>query len=309
MKPLAWNEIRGTWVPVLLPYNDLEQIDYTRLEEEIEILLHYDVSGIYTNGTSSEFYNQTEEEFDRISQITAEHCQEAGKAFQIGVSHPSPWVSLQRAKRIAPLEPGAIQVILPDWFALNDREIHDFLKRMAEASAPAGVVLYNPSFAKRVLHPWEWKEFKNDILNLVGVKVAGGDPEWYQQVREHAKEISVFIPGHQLASGYQQGAHGAYSNVACLNPQAAQNWYEQMQRDINAAMELEKRIQTFMGKYIAPYITEQHYSPQAVDRLLAMIGEWSCVGPYLRWPYQWIPQIEAERLRPIAQDMLPEFFD
>ncbi len=308
MKPLAWNEIRGNWVPVLLPYNDREQIDYTLLEEEIEILLHYDVSGIYTNGTSSEFYNQTEEEFDRISEITAQRCHKAEKAFQIGVSHPSPWVSFQRAKRIASLEPGAIQLILPDWFAPNDREIRDFMTRMAEAAAPAGLVLYNPSFAKRVLQPHEWDAIKKDVPNLVGVKAAGGGAEWYREMREFAKEISVFIPGHHLASGLKQGAHGAYSNAACLHPQAAQNWYEQMQSNMAAALELEKRIQAFMESYIEPYITKQHYSHQAADRLLAMIGGWSNIGPRLRWPYQWIPLEEAVRLRPVAQEMLPEFF-
>ncbi len=308
MKPLAWHEIRGNWVPVLLPYDAREQIDYTRLSDEIEMLLHYDVNGIYTNGTSSEFYNQTEEEFDRISRLTAELCHQANMSFQIGVSHPCPWVSLQRVKRIRPLQPGAIQVLLPDWFPLNERETRDFLKRMAEVAYPIGLVLYNPSFAKRVLPPCEWGALKKEIPTFIGVKVGGGDEAWYAEMRKYAIGISVFIPGHHLASGIQQGAHGAYSNVACLHPGAAQRWYEQMHRDRDAALELESRIRSFMEQCIVPYITEQHYSHQAADRFLAMVGGWCDIGSRLRWPYHWIPEEDIEPIRPTAQRMLPEFF-
>jgi len=30
------------------------------------------------------------------------------------------------------------------------------------------------------------------------------------------------------------------------------------------------------------------------------------VGSRVRWPYRWIPQAEADRLRPVARDLLPE---
>jgi 4-hydroxy-tetrahydrodipicolinate synthase len=127
-------------------------------------------------------------------------------------------------------------------------------------------------------------------------------------MQEHAKDISVFIPGHFLATGFSRGAHGAYSNVACLNPVSAQQWYEMMKTDLDQALELEGRIQKFMSTYIAPFITEKGYCNAACDKLLASIGGWANIGTRLRWPYNSIPQSEAERLRPVAKEMLPEFF-
>ncbi len=32
------------------------------------------VNGIYSNGTAAEFYNQTEGEFDKISQLLVDKC-------------------------------------------------------------------------------------------------------------------------------------------------------------------------------------------------------------------------------------------
>lgn len=309
MDPLQSHELKGNWAPVLLTYNTDESVDYIHLKEEIEILAGFGVNGIYTNGTSSEFYNQSEDEFDRISQITAECCNSAGIAFQLGVSHPSPWISLQRLKRIASLQPGAVQIVLPEWSVPNNDEMMNFLERMTEEAAPCGLVLYNPSFAKRVLQPHEWAAIKKRIPNFIGVKVADGDEAWYACVREHAQGVAVFVPGHHLASAIQRGAQGAYSNVACLHPGAAQRWYKLMMTDMNTALEWEARIQAFMSNHIAPFITEQHYSNQAADRFLALVGGWCELSHCLRWPYKSIAYDEIQKVRAVAQQTLPEFIE
>jgi hypothetical protein len=82
-----------------------------------------------------------------------------------------------------------------------------------------------------------------------------------------------------------------------------------MQSDLTAALEIEQRVRTFMTIHIEPFISEQGYANQAVDKLLAAIGDWVPMGPRLRWPYRWIDPAEAERLRPIARAQLPEFFE
>ena len=69
--------------------------------------------------------------------------------------------------------------------------------------------------------------------SLIGVKTAGGDDAWYASMRHHLSPLSVFVPGHLLASGIPRGAHGSYSNVACLNPAAAQRWTDQIQTDLH----------------------------------------------------------------------------
>ena len=294
---------------MLLPIGESDEIDYGRLAAEIHVLIEARPSGIYSNGTAGEFYNQTEAEFDRVSALLAERCNAAGMPFQIGVSHMSPRISLERLRRAAPLEPSAVQVILPDWFPPTDEEAIDFLDRIAEAADPIGLVLYNPGHAKRTLSAEEIVRLAAAAPGLVGVKVAGGDAAWYETVRQGAPCLSIFAPGHHLATHYGRGAHGSYSNVACLHPGVAQRWYEQMETDLGAALDVERRIQRFMNEEILPFITVGGYSHQAVDKLLAAIGAWADVGPRLRWPYRSIPEAEADRLRPIARRLLPEFFE
>ena len=311
MKPLKSNEIKGNWSTLLLCTNKDGTIDFGRMDEELDVLISSAPDGIYSNGTSGEFHTQNEVEFEQVNRLLAEKCETAGIPFQIGVSHMSGQLSLERLRRSVELKPAAVQVILPDWFPLTNDEAASFLGKMAETAGNIGLVLYNPPHAKRVLAPSDWKYLKNWVPSLVGVKVSDqeGDEQWYAEVKKHAADLSVFIPGHNLATGIKCGAHGAYSNMACLNPTAAQSWYEQMKKDMSAALELESRIQQFMKQYIAPLITESRYSNPACDRFMVVMGGWTDVGEHMRWPYRSVPKEWADRIKPEAEKLIPEFFD
>lgn len=309
MNPLKSNEIFGNWATLLLPIDADERINYKRLEQEIDILISMGVNGIYSNGTAGEFYNQTEEEFDTVSSILADKCNAAGMPFQLGCNHMSPVITLERLRRVIALRPGAVQVILPDWFPPVMDEIIDFLKRIIELAGPIGIILYNPPHAKRKLEPQDFEKISQAGIQLTGCKLAGGDEDWYHAMKKYAPELSLFIPGHQLATGISLGAHGAYSNVACLHPGAAQRWYVLMKEDMESAREIQSRIQLFMNDYIVPFIRDKKYSNQAAHKFMAAVGGWMNIQPRLRWPYRGIKEEEVKQTRLIAKKILPEFFN
>lgn len=302
------NRITGTWCTLLLPIDEAEEIDFGKLEVQIEALIAMRVSGIYSNGTAAEFYSQSEAEFDRISQLLAERCIPANMPFQLGCSHVNPRLSLERVKRVVALKPDAIQVILPDWTVPSLKEVIHFLLTVQEAANPVPLMLYNPPHAKRVLSPEDYGVLRESGVHLAGCKVRGGDAEWYAGMRRFAPDVSLGVPGHRLASGIQAGAHGAYSNIACLHPGAAQAWYHTMITDMEKALELEKRIGHFMEQLIRPYITVHGYSNQAVDKLMAAVGGWAPIGTRMRWPYFGINEGEVKAIRVAAKKIIPEFF-
>ncbi|MCU0780647.1 MAG: dihydrodipicolinate synthase family protein, partial [Akkermansiaceae bacterium] len=151
MNPLTAPEIRGNWATLICPWNGDDSLDTHRLAAEIDAMIGFGVDGIYSNGTAGEFHCQTEEEFDLISKCLAEKCHAANMPFQLGVSHMSAQISLDRLRRALPLAPSAVQIILPDWFPVTDEEAIRFLKKMAAAAQGIGLVLYNPPHAKRRL--------------------------------------------------------------------------------------------------------------------------------------------------------------
>ena len=299
---------RGNWGTLLLPINDDESIDYRRLSDEIDALVAAGVDGIYSNGTAGEFHTQNEDEFDRVNQLLARKCAGAGMPFQIGASHAVPMVTVDRILRSKQLRPSAYQVILPDWVRVNEEEAVDFLSRVAEVAYPIPIVLYNPPHAKCVLQPEQYLALAERIPTLISIKLLDGDDDWYRRMEAVAKKVAVFVPGHHLATGVGKGiAAGAYSNVACINPQAAQRWWQLMRADIDEAIVIEQGIQLFFSRYIVPF-AEKGYSNPALDKLLAAVGGWANVGTRLRWPYRWIGQAEVAQVRKGAEKTLPGWF-
>ncbi|MBY5347116.1 dihydrodipicolinate synthase family protein [Rhizobium leguminosarum] len=301
--------IGGNWASLLLPIAADDIIEFDKLGEEIDILIDTDVDGIYSNGTAGEFHNQTEAEFDRIQAMLAERCKASSTPFVIGACQPDPLIMLNRVRRAAALVPRAIQVILPDWWPLTDAEAVDFLKRVAEAADGIPLILYNPPHAKRVLAPRELGMVCAAVPEVIGIKLADGDACWYAEARRHLSQLSLFVPGHHLATGIKEGvAAGSFSNVACLSPRGAQVWTVSMRNDIDAALDLERRICGFMDAHIVPFRREFGYSNAALDKLLSAIGNWGPVGTRLRFPYRSIDTAEAVRLRRIARAELPDLF-
>ena len=307
MRPLTSAEITGTWGAVLLPLNSDDSIDFGALDAQLRALLNSGLSGLYTNGTAGEFHTQTEDEFDRISSLVAERCTQANIPFQIGVSHMSAQISRERLRRTKALEPAAFQVILPDWVPVAPAEAEAFLRVMAELAQPTGLVLYTPGHAKRVMDLNAIARLRSAIPALVGVKMPDGNASWYASMRRSLPGLSVFVPGHHLATGWSHGASGSYSNVACLQPQGAQRWQQLMIRDRARAIEFEGRLLMFFQTEIAPLIAGG-FTPAAIDKALCAAGEWCPLSARLRWPYRSLDDAMVARLRTAARQALPELW-
>ncbi|MDQ7949554.1 MAG: dihydrodipicolinate synthase family protein [Pedobacter sp.] len=305
---LTASNLRGNWATLLLPICADQSIDFNLLETEIDRLISAKVDGIYSNGTAGEFHNQTEAEFDRIAELLAIKCTKAGTRFQVGCSHPSPIISLQRMKRTVSLKPDAFQVIMPDWVVLSGEEQLQFLTKMESEANGIPLVLYNPPHAKLELKPIDYAKFKSAVPTLIGTKVLSRGSEWEDEMKTHAGHLSIFIPGHFLASGVKTGiAAGAYSNIACINAAAAQWHWQLMSTDIEEALRIQEQLLEFFRQCIFPYANAGYSSP-ALDKFLAAVGGYIEIPTRLRWPYRGIPEADVPSAREIARALLPEFF-
>ena len=305
---LTAKTLTGNWGTLLLPIDPDDRINYKRLADEIDCLINAGIDGIYSNGTAGEFHNQTEEEFDAVQQVLSQKCRKADMRFQIGASHPSAVISLERIKRSLAWKPDAFQVILPDWVVTGGEEQVVFLAKLAEAACGVPLILYNPPHAKLVLEPSRLEELAEAVPQLIGAKVGMGDAQWLDDMRRCASRLSVFVPGHLLATGLREKvAAGAYSNVACLSPGGSQRWWTWMQADISGGLEVQDRIGQFFERCIVPF-KNAGYSNPALDKFLAAVGGWSPIGTRLRWPYKWIGMDAVAAARKEAKKILPEFF-
>jgi 4-hydroxy-tetrahydrodipicolinate synthase len=298
---------RGTYATVLLPIDAHDAIDHHLLDAQLTRLAESGVAGIYTNGTAGEFLAQDEGEFLDLSSRTVAACRRAGIACQIGVSHTAPRITLERIRATRALAPDAYQVILPDWTAPRPDEAAHFLRRVADVAEGVPLILYHPPFVRRPLPLDGLARLVDAVPDVIGLKLVDGGAEWYGALRRHLPHLSIFVPGHHLVTGLLQGAHGSYSNVACLSPRGAVALERLVSRDPLAALDLQRRINDFLQEAIAPWAA-RGYAGAALDKFLATIGGEIRVGTRLRWPYLGIPESEADPWRSRVREVLPELF-
>jgi dihydrodipicolinate synthase/N-acetylneuraminate lyase len=299
-------DISGVWATVLLRVREDGIIDLDAVAEQVAAYAAAGVDGVYCNGTATEFHCQTEAQFEAVSRATSSAARAAGLPFQIGAAHPLPQGALTRVAFAASLAPDAIQVTLPDWTAVDLDTAIRYLRGCAEAAKDTPLVLYNPPHARTALDPRGFARLADAVPDLVGVKCAGGDDAWYAAMAPVLDRISAFIPGHHHATGVLRGAHGSYSNMACLNPAAAVRWAALISTDPEAARATEARIAAFMAEAIAPILAAGHQG-YAVDKAMAAAGGWTTITPRLLWPCLGLHEAEVARIAAAARRHIPEF--
>ncbi len=297
--------IKGVWATILCRLNEDGSPDLSAIDEQVAAYAAAGCDGVYSGGTASEVHCLTETQFRVISARFAEAASNHGLPFQIGATHPLAQGSLARTAFATTLDPLAIQVTLPDWTPLDFGSVQRFLNKVAEAADGYPLVLYNPPHAKTVLQPDELLAMAKSTPSLVGLKCGGGDAQWYSAMAPVFERLSVFIPGHHYASGTAQGAHGSYSNMACLSPSAAVRWAQMPKAE---ALSLETRIADFMTEAISPLI-DRGLPGFGCDKAMAAAGGWAGIDPQLLWPHDGASTEEVQRISSAARRHIPEFME
>jgi dihydrodipicolinate synthase/N-acetylneuraminate lyase len=297
---------RGVWGTILLDVTPSGGIKYDAIAPQVAAIAEGGVDGIYCNGTATEFHGQTDRQMEEVAGHTVAAARAAGLPVQVGASHPLAQGALTRIRIASALRPDAIQMTLPDWTALDRNSVLRFLDGCAEAAEGIPLILYNPPQARTVLSPENLLAAAEKFPTLHGLKCGGGDAAWYQAMAPVLDVLSVFIPGHHYASGIGQGAHGAYSNIACLSPSGAVHWARLTKTDATAALEVEANIADFMAEAIAPMLAAG-WPGFACDKAMAIAGGWRPLSQRLLWPHAAIPDDAVARISAAARRHLPEF--
>lgn len=298
--------IEGVWATVLLDVDDDGAVRLEAIEGQVAALAGAGVDGIYCHGTAGEFHCLSDAQWRVVSRKSAEACKRKGLPFQIGACHPLALAALERVRLAAQMAPRAIQVILPDWTPLDRGGTIRFLAACGMAAGGFDLVVYNPPQAKTVLEPDDYAAIVDADVGVAGIKCGGGDADWYAAMAPVLARLSVFVPGHHYASGRLAGAHGAYSNMACLNPAGAVRWARQVNSAPETALGLERRIATFMNEAITPMIG-RGLPGHACDKAMAAAGGWARIEPRMLWPHEGAYAEEVATIRRAAAARIPEF--
>ncbi len=316
MGRLKASEVRGIWAGVMMCWDEEYRFQEDLYAQNIERAISAQVHGIYTTGSTGEFYGLDEAVFRRMVDIQAELCGKAGMPLQIGCNSDATSKTIRLLEYTAgKAEVGAAQVNIPYWMELDDRELMQFFKDIYGACPDLPLVHYNVPRAKRFLNGPEYLKILDVAPSLIGVKytMAGDNFGALQDSIRMTPDLSYFVAESLMVSAIQLGARGSYSSVIATNPKIMMDMYAATEAGRwEDAIEMQMRVAEFMYEMEA-FIDGrgEGLSDPVSDKGLAVaagchIGHQRCLPPYIGWSDATISALRAWMKEHYPDFLFPE---
>jgi len=251
MGRITADELRGIWAGMTMSWDEKDAFDEDSYRINTERMCAVGVHGIYTTGSTGEFYALDYEEFCRMVDIQVEICSRYNIPLQIGCCSDSTRETIKLLEYVAS-KPyvGAAQVNIPYWMEVTDRELLKFFKDLYNACPDLPLVHYNVPRAKRFLQGPSYLRILERVPTLIGVKYtfAGAYFGQLQEAIMMTPQLSYFVSENLLASVMMLGARGSYSSLICTNPEFMLTMYDHAENGRwSEAINMQKIAQKFFS--------------------------------------------------------------
>jgi dihydrodipicolinate synthase/N-acetylneuraminate lyase len=229
MSRLTAETLRGIWAGITLCWDEHDRFDEASVRANTESMCRAGVHGVYTTGSTGEFYAVEWDEFRRLVDLQIEICARHRMPLQIGCCADSTRKVLRMLEYVAGKEQvGAAQVAIPYWMEVNDRELLQYFKDLHRACPTLPLMHYNIPRSKRFLLGNDYRRILEVAPNLIGVKFtfAGTNFAGLQEAILMTPQLSYFVAENLLVSAMMLGARGSCSSLVGANPRFMLALYE-----------------------------------------------------------------------------------
>ncbi len=291
-------------------------LDETSYRTNIKRMCQAGVHGVYTTGSTGEFYALDFIEFYRMVDIQTEICSKYHMPLQIGCCSDNTRRTMQLLEYVADKPSiGAAQITIPYWMELTDREVLQFFKDVYTAFPDLPLVHYNIPRAKRFLIGPDYQRILDVAPSLIGVKYtfAGNYFNELQEAIMVTPGLSYFVIETVLVSSMLLGARGSYSSLVYTNPQLSLTMYDHAVNDRwEEAIKMQKTAQQFISDVIFFVKSRgEGYIDPVIDKGLAVAsgcleGSQRTRAPYIGWSDETITELRTWMKENYPQFVYPE---
>lgn len=297
----------GPWAGLPVAWTDDDRFDEATYRADVARCCAADVPGVYTAGTTGEFYAMEFDEFKAIARATVEECRSGGKPVMIGCTSTYNLGAARRAAYAAELGADAIQVALPFWMEIGDEQVVPFFKEVAAASGGLPLSVYETTRAKKTLTIDQHRAIKQAVPSYLVVKAnadtVGRTPEGCQALSEL---VNVFVGENEFARLGRLGVKGGCSSLIYWNPRVILSLWRQVERhdwaSADATCQKINQLFDFLGKTFGP----KGLTDTALDRLGGTTGGFLHCGLRSRGPYPAATPDDVNVLRTWYREHFPE---
>ncbi|MFH0963628.1 MAG: dihydrodipicolinate synthase family protein [Planctomycetota bacterium] len=304
---LTAKSLRGVWALVTTPWNSKNDFDEEVFRHDVACQCRSGVHGLYTTGSSGEFFALDFEEFRRLVDVFLDEVKKTRTPHQIGCGAADTRGTLRRVECAVERGAQALQIVFPYYIELTRREAFAFLKDVARAAGAVPLVHYNSPYAKPILEADDYRALVQEVPTIIGTKLPSRGPLWFAAICERVPELSHFTGEYAFVADFAAGARGIYSWLAVTNPRLAVAWHDACAKgDYSRAME----IQVLVNRYkIHVKSAWRGQSDAAVNKADAALNPSIRTPLRVRSPYVSCTRKDLERARRWARKNFPELLE
>ena len=168
---LAKSQFIGPWAGLPIAWKDDDTFDEKTYRGDVKRCCKAGVPGVYTGGTTGEFYALEFEEFKAVTDATVAECKNASTPVMIGCTSTFTLGAIRRARYAMEKGADAIQVALPFWMEIPDSAVVRFFKELSGTVHGMPITIYETLRAKKAISLDLHRQIREAVSEIIGVRV------------------------------------------------------------------------------------------------------------------------------------------
>lgn len=231
---------------MITPIDAKEQIDETKMREQVDFVIEGGMHGILAFGSNGEFYMPEEDEMERGLRIMID--QAAGRVpvyFGIGAIRTKKCIRL--AKMAAENGAAGISVLQPMFLKPTEMELFGHFQAIAQAVPDKPVLLYNnPGRVGYTMSANLVERLAHEVKNIAGMKDTSGDITQTAEFIRRTRDTGFKVFGGKDTLLYASMCHGAVGGVCTSGnfmPELLADIYNKfMEGDLKGSLEAQFKL-------------------------------------------------------------------
>lgn len=286
---------KGIIPPIVTPFTAEGKVDFDKLREMVDFLIHNGVHGLFPMGTTGEFYAVSDDEYREILMTVKDQTRGRVPVYG-GANHITTRGVIRLIKICEEVGVDAVSVLTPMFVSQTQDELYTYYKAIAE-STYLPIVMYNNRPKTNVtIEPATVKKLA-EIDNIIAVKDSTGDmtntAEYIRLTRDNENFHVLMGRDTLIHAALCYGAAGAIASCANVAPRICADIYDKYRSgDVKGSLEAQYllaplRIACGMGTF--PAVIKEGLEQQGIH-----VGK--CLEP--------ITELKAEEKKKLHQVLM-----
>ncbi len=287
----------GPWAGLPVAWTDDDRFDESAYRADVARCCEAGVPGVYTGGTSGEFYAMEFDEFQAVARATVEECHARQTPAMIGCSSTYTRGAQRRAEFAARIGADAIQVTVPFWMEVGPKEIEAFFRDVSRASGNLPLSIYETTRCKVTLSLGQHRDLHERLSNYLMVKAnadtLGASEEGCRALSEF---VNVFVGENLWEQLGPCGARGGCSSVVYWNPRVCLSLWRAVEQGDGHAVRQQAEPISRLFAFLHDEFGQRGYTDTAFDRLGGLASGFLRTSLHSRGPYVSVSPEDVKKL-------------